>query len=98
MSVYAKVEREAPAWWRQHCLRTCEGFRVTRGEQFVGFVESVRWEGDHAVELIVEAVCPQPRHIVVPVASIVQIEPSVDLIELRGEALGTIESHGDEER
>jgi len=86
VSVFPGIDQGAPAFWPERVLEACEGFRVKKSGRFLGFVESVRWEQGHPLELIVEVGRAQPRHVLVPVAAVARIVAGSDLIELRDES------------
>src|SRR5439155_6743 len=73
VGVYSGIDQGAPAFWYEHVLEACEGFRVKKGGRFLGFVESVRWEQGEPLELIVEVGRAQPRRLLVPVADVARI-------------------------
>jgi uncharacterized protein YrrD len=91
VGVYAELEREAPAWWHEHCLAESEGYRVKIGEHVVGFVEDVLFENGRPSAIVIEMGRAQPWHAVVPLDEIVSVDPEFDLIEVKGgEDLGQL--------
>jgi hypothetical protein len=66
----------APDWWREYWLARCEGFRVRRSGETLGYVEAVEWSGgEETASLMLELCGDVVLHARVAVADVVEIEP-----------------------